>query len=111
MKSEIELINEVVEFNEIHKFMDDEQIDRALTIVVKAINGPGDLPPQAIPNLIVELQALSAKCAILATYYNGIGKGGPEEIKKKNMYYTFKEVLNDLVNALKYQAKGVYYGG
>lgn len=111
MASEIELINSVVEFNEIHKFMGDEQIDRALAIVIKAIQAPDSLPPQAIPNLIVELQALSAKCAILATYYNGIGKGGPEEVKKKNMYYTFKEVLNDLVNALKYQAKGAYFGG
>lgn len=111
MKSEIELINDVVEFNEIHNFMDDEQIDRALTVIVKAINDPDGLPPQAIPNLIVELQALSAKFAVLATYYNGLGKGGPNEVKKKNLYYTFKEVMNDLVNALKYKAKGAYLGG
>lgn len=110
MRSEVELFNDIVEFNEIHRFMSDEQIDRALTVVVKASTNPESLPHQQIPDLIVELQALAAKFAILATYYNGIGKDGADEVKKKNLYYTFKECITELVNALKYKARGGYFG-
>lgn len=105
MKSEIHSINDIVEFNEIHKFMDDEQVDRALEVVSRAVASPSSLPPQAIPDLIVELQALSTKFALLATYYSGIGKKGPDEVKKKNLYFTLKDSLNELVNALKYKAR------
>ncbi len=109
MKSEIELLNEVVEFNIIHEFMSDEQVDRILEVIVKAIHGE-ELPQQAIPDLIVELQALTSKFAILATYYSGVGKSGRDEVLKKNIYYTLKESTGDLVQALKYKARGGFYG-
>lgn len=111
MKSEIELFNDIVEFNNTSRFMEDDQIDRALAVIVKAITSPDSLPPSQIPDLIVELQALASKFAVLATYYNGIGKAGADEAKKKNMYYTMKDAVSDLVNALKYKARGGYYGG
>lgn len=101
----LELVSQITEFNELHDFMQDEQLDKALAIVVKLIVRVGEVPPQKIPPLIVELQALSTKFAILASYYANMGKGGVREIHKKNLYYTMKEALPLLVNALKYQSK------
>lgn len=101
----LELVSQITEFNEIHEFMKDDELDKALAIVVKLIVRVGEVPPQKIPPLIVELQALSTKFAILASYYANMGKGGVNEIHKKNLYYTLKEALPLLVNALKYQSK------
>lgn len=82
----IELISRITEFNEIHDFMQDDELDKALATVVKLIVRAGDVPPQKIPPLIVELQALSTKFAILASYYANMGKSGVKEVQKKNMY-------------------------
>lgn len=100
-----ELISQITEFNEVHEFMQDEQLDKCLAIVVKLIVRAGEVPSVKIPALIVELQAMSTKFAILASYYGNMGKGGVRETHKKNMYYTLKEALPKLVDALKYQAK------
>lgn len=101
----LELVSQIVEFNEIHDFMNDDELDKAMATVVKLIVRAGEVPPQKIPPLIVELQALSTKFAILASYYANMGKGGVREVHKKNLYYTMKEALPLLVNALKYQSK------
>jgi hypothetical protein len=99
------LVSKIVEFNEISDFMQDDELDKAMATVVKLIVRAGEVPPQKIPPLIVELQALSTKFAILASYYANMGKSGVREVQKKNMYYTLKEALPLLVNALKYQSK------
>lgn len=101
----LELVSQITEFNEVHDFMQDEQLDKCLAIVVKLIVRAGDVPSVQIPPLIVELQALSTKFAVLASYYGNMGKGGVRETHKKNMYYTLKEALPKLVDALKYQVK------
>lgn len=101
----LELISEITEFNEVHKFMQDEQLDKCLAIVVKLIVRAGEIPPQKVPALIVELQAMATKFAILASYYGNMGKDGTTETHKKNMYYTLKEAVTKLADALKYVAK------
>lgn len=101
----LELISQITEFNEVHDFMQDDELDKCLAIVVKLIVRMGEVPSVKIPPLIVELQALSTKFAILASYYGNMGKGGTRETHKKNMYYTLKEALPKLVDALKYQVK------
>ena len=101
----LELISMITEFNDLHEFMNDEQLDRALGLVVKLIMERGKLTPAQASLLIVELQALATKFAIEATFYTGIGKGGTLEAHKKNVYFTMKEAINKLVDALKYVSK------
>ena len=90
-KSVLELINDVTEFNDLHDLMKDEQLDRALAIVIKLIMNP-DIPSAKAPMLIIELQAISAKLAVLAAYYTTFGrdKSNTLNYNKKNIYYKFR---------------------
>jgi len=99
----LEIISQVTEFNDLSEFMQDKDLDKALEFVVKLVMKP-DVPAAKAPELIIQLQALSAKCAILARYYTTFEKG-VEASKKKNAYYTMSDSLDRLVDALKYSAK------
>lgn len=107
----MELINTVSEFNDIHKFMEDEQVDRALAIVVKIMLNP-DVPPQKAVPLIAELQAMSSKFAVLATWYATVNKGPAGSINhtKKNVYYSLRDAMEKLADSLKYSARLGIYG-
>jgi hypothetical protein len=110
-ENQLELISEITEFNDLHTFMEDEQLDKALELVVKLIVKP-EVPSAKAPALIVELQALSTKFAILAAYYATIASGPSrsDAAHKKNLYFSTKEAINKMVDALKYAAKsGVEY--
>ncbi len=89
-KSVLELINDVTEFNDLHDLMKDEQLDRALAIVIKLIMNP-DIPSAKAPMLIIELQAISAKLAVLAAYYTTFGrdKSNTLNYNKKNPSLAF----------------------
>lgn len=102
----LELISEVTEFNELSEFMQDEQLDKALACVVKLIMKP-DVPPQAAITLIMELQALSAKFNMLKVYYMTIAKdkAGTVNNHKKNIYFSAQEMLDRLVDVIKYSAR------
>jgi|ERR1044072_541454 hypothetical protein len=104
----LELVSTITQFNDIHEFMTDEEVDRAMHLVVKLLMERGSIPSAQAPKLIVELQALATKFAVLATYYATIGKAGTEENHKKNVYFTLKDSITKLVDALKYTAKGDY---
>ena len=105
-RSVLELVSDVTEFNDIHELMQDEQLDRALGIIVKLIMNP-DIPSAKAPMLIIELQAISAKLSVLAAYYTTIArdKSGTLNYQKKNIYYSTKEAIDRLVDALKYAAR------
>lgn len=105
-KPVIELISELSEFNDIKEFMNDKDLDFALDLIIKLIAKP-DVPSSKAPELIIKIQALSAKFAIMSRYYTTFEKGG-ENAKKKNVYYTAEEALNNLAAALKYSMKGNY---
>ena len=60
----LELISEITQLNDIHDFMDDEQVDRAMHLVIKLVMEKGHMPAQQAPRLIVELQALATKFAV-----------------------------------------------
>jgi hypothetical protein len=77
----LEIISSITEFNDISEFMQDKDLDKALEFVVKLILKP-DVPSVKAPELIVQLQALSAKFAILARHYTTLEKG-TEASKKK----------------------------
>jgi hypothetical protein len=59
--------------------------------------------------IIIELQALSAKFAVLASYYTTIAKDktGTPNNNKKNIYYTASSAIDRLVDALKYAARNM----
>lgn len=109
VKNPLELVSEITEFNDMSNFMDDEQLDRCMALVVKMLMKP-DVPAGMAPKLIVELQALSTKFSMMAVYYATIGrdKAGSVNNHKKNIYYSTKEAIDKLVDALKYSAR---FGG
>lgn len=99
----IELISEITEINELSDYMQDKDLDKALELVIKLIVKP-DVPAVKAPDLIVQLQALSTKFAILARYYTSFEKG-VDASKKKNVYYTINTAIDKLVDSLEYSAK------
>ena len=106
MESTLEFISQVTEFNDLHEFMNDPELDEALALIVKIMMKP-DIPSVQAVALIGKLQAMSAKFAVLATYYTTIAKGpsGSVNNTKKNVYYTMKESIDKIVDALKYLAR------
>ena len=106
MESTLEFVNQVTEFNDLHEFMNDPELDEALALIVKIMMKP-DIPSVQAVALIGKLQAMSAKFAVLATYYTTIAKGpsGSVNNTKKNVYYTMKESIDKIVDALKYLAR------
>ena len=106
MESTLDYINQVTEFNDIHEFMQDADLDEAMAIIVKIMMKP-DIPSVQAVALIGKLQAMSAKFGMLATYYTTSAKGPSGSINntKKNVYYTMKDSLDKLVDSLKYLAR------
>lgn len=99
----LELINSITEFNDLHEYMNDPQLDKSLAIVVKLLMNP-DVPASKAPMLIIELQAMSTKFSMMASVYSTIAKdkAGTVNNNKKNIYYSAKESIDKLVDALKY---------
>ena len=102
-KPTIDLISELTEFNDLKEFMNDKDLDYALDLIIKLIAKP-EVPSSKAPDLIIKMQALAAKFAMLSRFYTTFEKGG-DNAKKKNVYYTAEEAINRLVDALKYTAK------
>lgn len=102
----IQELNDIEELNSLHEFMDDDEVTEALTLIVKIIAKP-DVPAQKAVPLILKVQALSAKFAMLATYYTTLEKGraGTVPNTKKQVYYSLRESCDKLAEALKYLAK------
>ena len=86
-KNTLELISSITEFNELHDYMKDDQLDKALAIVVKLLMNP-DVPSAKAPYLIIELQAMSTKFSMMASVYSTIAKdkAGTVNNNKKNIY-------------------------
>ena len=102
-KNVLEVISTITEFNDLHEYMKDDQLDRAMSAIINILMKP-DIPAASAHKLIVELQAISAKFGILASYYSTIAKdkAGTVNNNKKNIYYSVKESIDKLVDALKY---------
>jgi len=102
----LETVSVITEFNDLTDFMKDPQLDRALDLAIKCIANP-DVAATKAPRLIVELQAISFKFAVKAVEYATIKKdrAGTDNNHRKNVYYSTKEALDRLVDALKYAAR------
>jgi predicted S18 family serine protease len=94
----IESINGLAE---IADYMNDEELNTALTFIAKVILKP-DIPLNVVTVEIVRLQAIAAKMAFKATWMANVDK---TDRGKKNLYYTAAESINNLVSALKYIAR------
>jgi len=94
-KTTIEMINGL---SEIAEYMQDEDLNTALTFIAKVIIKP-DIPMNVATLEIVRLQAIAAKMAFKATWMANVDKS---DRGKKNIYYTAAESINNLVSALKY---------
>lgn len=86
---------------EIAEYMNDEELNTALTFIAKVILKP-DIPLNIVTVEIVRLQAIAAKMAFKATWMANVDK---TDRGKKNLYYTASEAINNLVSALKYIAR------
>lgn len=84
--------------SEIADYMQDEELNTALTFIAKVILKP-DIPLNVVTIEIVRLQAIAAKMAFKATWMANVDKS---DRGKKNLYYTAAESINNLVSALKY---------
>jgi hypothetical protein len=100
-KSTADLLNEINQFNEISEYMQDSELTEALGVIAKLISNP-DIPPAKAMLIITKLQSYSAKFAMLASWYSHVKK---DERAKKNIYYSAKEALDKLVDALKYSVR------
>jgi hypothetical protein len=99
----IEQIGEVSEFNDLSKYMQDKDLDEALSLVIKLIVKP-DVPASKAPELIVRLQAMSAKFAMQKRYYMTFEKG-TEASMRKNTYASAADAIDKVVDSLKYIAR------
>jgi hypothetical protein len=99
----LETISEVSEFNDLSKYMNDKDLDEALALVIKLIVKP-DVPASKAPELIVRLQAMSAKFAMQKRYYMTFEKGTEASIKK-NTYASMADAVDKVVDSLKYIAR------
>ena len=91
----LEMINGLAEIAE---FMEDEELNTALTMIAKLIIKP-DIPAPVASIEIVRLQAIAGKLALKATWMANVDTNNRA---KKNIYYTAAEAVNNLVSALKY---------
>lgn len=94
-KTTIDMVNGLAE---IADYMQDEELETALTFIAKLIIKP-DIPLNVATVEIVRLQAIAAKMSFKATWLTNVEKG---DRAKKNIYYTAAESINNLVSALKY---------
>lgn len=105
----IDILNSIHEFKQLHDLVQDDELDTALAAVVQLISKP-DVSAGEVPRAIVKLQALSAKFAFAATYYKTFGKSGANERYKKDVYYTARDAIDKLVDALKYVVRAQQRG-
>lgn len=105
-ESTLSVIGDIDDLLAVHEFMNDDDLDKALTAVVKLITNPEIPSAKAIP-LIVKLEAIAAKMKIQASIYTTIKKGpsGSDNAMKKNIYYSASEAISKVVDALKYSAR------
>lgn len=102
-KTPIDYISEIRELVEISKFMQDDKLDEALSLMVK-LTVKSDVPPGAAARLVVKLQALAGVMSAKGKYHM-LFKPEADSPKKKNVYLSVADSLNNLVNAVKYSVR------
>ena len=93
-----ENLNNIGEFIELTEYMQDEDFTKSLEMIVKMMSQP-DVPPAKAAQLIIWCESTAAKFAMLASYHAHIDKS---DRAKKNMYFTARDSMQRLTDALKY---------
>jgi len=93
-----EVLNTVAEFQEVSEYMNDEEFTKVLELIVKIMSQP-DIPPEKAKLLVVQCEGYAAKFAMLASFHAHIDK---RDRAKKNMYYTGRDSMQRMADALKY---------
>lgn len=106
----LEQVEELRELKAMHEFLQDEEFDRLLEVVIKCLRKPDTLPSN-VEQVILELQAISTKFAIYIAFYKNVGTKNDDARKRKDTYYTLRDATNNLVDAMKYVAKARQGGG
>jgi hypothetical protein len=104
-KTTVELLNDVAGFLDMSEYMSDEEFTKSLALVAKLIANP-DIPPAKAQVLLLQLQSYSVKFAMLATWYANVKK---DDKSRKNMYYSIRDSIDRLCDALKYMTRS-YHG-
>jgi hypothetical protein len=101
-----ELISNVTELNEISLYFKNEDVDKAMALVIRMVAKP-EIPAGVAARLVVQTQALSSKFSLMGKYYMLYDTEETKESKtrKKNTLLTLAAELEKLSNALKYLVK------
>lgn len=105
-KSILSMISEISEFMELHLYFKDDDVDEALGTLIRLIAKP-NVPATTAAPLVVKLQALSSKFALMGKVYMlyDLDITKEEKTRRKNMLLTFSAELEKLSNAVKYLVK------
>jgi hypothetical protein len=102
-----DILDSVVALKRLSEEMNDPDLDEAIELIGKAIARP-DVPSNKATEAIVKLSGLAAKFGMMSVYYKTFGMGGENKAEatrnryRKDVYYTARDAINNLVDALKY---------
>lgn len=94
----LEIVSELKDLNE---YINDPDLEDALNTLLKLIAKP-DVPHAALGPTIVKLQAISGKLKMMAAVETHIYK---KDRARKNLLYSMCDVIDSVVQALKYLVK------
>lgn len=89
---------------EVKDYMQDEDLNRMLDLVVKIIANP-NVPQQKVAVLCVQLEAMALKFRTQFSAYMSYKKGTTEANMRKNHYKEIYTGIDRLVDSLKYLVK------
>lgn len=104
----LEYLSNVQDLVDLHEFMQDDDLAKAMNLAVKCIAKP-DLPPAHAREALVRMQALAFKFKMQGQVYMTIkqGKAGTDENKKKNVYFAASEQCEGMASVLKYIVRNI----
>lgn len=96
-----DILSSSAELLTLSEHVQDADLDRAMMYIAKLIEDP-TLDPTSAQWAIVQLEAIAAKFGLSSVLYKTYEKRGTTERYKKDVYYTARDALRHLVDALKY---------
>lgn len=96
-----DIISVSKEFASLSEHIEDPDLDRAMMYMAKFIEDP-TMTSASAQWAIVHLEALASSFGMKSVNYKTYGKGGVDERYRKDVYYTARDAIRHLVDALKY---------
>lgn len=105
----LEYLSEVQDLVDLHEFMEDDELAKAMNLALNVIAKP-NVPTSEARNALAMMQGYSLRFRMqAATYtYVHVGKTGTVENVKKNVYFAAAEQCHEMAQTLKYLAKESY---